>query len=597
MSGRRITASLAVTLFMLTGIFNTVFALSEGYVLGSAFSAKTTELFDKDGNIIFTWSHTVSSGYSCYLLENGNLLRTCNPSGLKIGQGAAPVNGVIQEVDLDGTVLWADTIADVNQSLHHDFKPIKKPDGSINILAVSFVTTTKEEAVAAGVDSTLFASSGHMGALKSFQAEKIIEIKPDRTGAGNSQIVWQWTMLDHVTPTDQASARPERYAGFIASLYFTSQWVHLNGIDYNAKKDLIVFSSRVFSEVYVIDHSTTTELARGSTGGTYGKGGDILYRWGHPSNYIVQFKYDTTIREADTTYRKADTTYIKADTTVNWKGDTVITKADTVYTPAKTIITPADTTIVKTKVGQPGDLVNCLHCPTWIPEGYRNAGNIMFFHNNDDANMKQLGFSQAMEINPWDAGGNLHPLTAGSPTAPLQPTWVYNSVDSMYSASMSSALRMKNGNTLVHETYPGGNGTGKSSTIREVNPAGQVVDSVLTLKKPTGYNAPKIMYYPEDYPGIAAVLAKKTQQVGQRESSFSSMAQPGIRFIAGRIAFSHVAGAVISVYSLQGRRMAMLRPSTDAADIPTASLPTGTFLVKILLPGRESIDRVFTAIH
>jgi hypothetical protein len=64
-----------------------------------------------------------------------------------------------------------------------------------------------------------------------------------------------------------------------------TDWMHVNGIGYSIEKDLIVFSSNFFSEIYVIDHSTTTEEARGHTGGNHGKGGDILLRWGNPSNW------------------------------------------------------------------------------------------------------------------------------------------------------------------------------------------------------------------------------------------------------------------------------------------------------------------------
>ena len=62
-------------------------------------------------------------------------------------------------------------------------------------------------------------------------------------------------------------------------------WMHVNAVAYNAELDQIALSSPNFHEIWIIDHSTTKEEAKGHTGGRWGKGGDILYRWGNPRAY------------------------------------------------------------------------------------------------------------------------------------------------------------------------------------------------------------------------------------------------------------------------------------------------------------------------
>jgi hypothetical protein len=249
----------------------------EGYTLYNPNNSRTTYLINMKNEVVHTWQHARSGGYAVYLLENGNLLR---PATLPNAQLQAPAySGLIQEVDWHGNVVWEYTYASATYIAHHDIEPM--PNG--NILLIAYEVKSAAEAMAMGRTTNAALWPDH-----------IVEVRPLRPTGG--EIVWKWHAWDHLVQ-DKDPAKPNY--GVIAdhpgrlninlpSLGFgpsSADWLHVNGISYNPEREEIVITSHNQSELWVIDHSTTMEEAAGSTGGRRGKGGDILYRWGKPSNY------------------------------------------------------------------------------------------------------------------------------------------------------------------------------------------------------------------------------------------------------------------------------------------------------------------------
>lgn len=170
-------------------------------------------------------------------------------------------------------------------------------------------------------------------------------------------------------------------------------WNHINSIDYNAEFDQIMLSVRGNSELWVIDHSTTTEEAPGHSGGKYGKGGDLLYLWGNPLTYSAGNKNDQTLFEQ--------------------------------------------------------------HDCQWIEPGCPGNGNILIFNNGlkrPDGN-----YSSVDEIvSPVDSLG-FYSLTIGNAFEPQAPLWVYTAANKtdFFSEAISGAQRLPNGNILIDDGVHG----------------------------------------------------------------------------------------------------------------------------------------------
>jgi hypothetical protein len=610
----KVLTGYGLALLVILHFHGNVDAFSDGYILGAHHSnSAKTYLFDKDLNIVHTWNHegqeSPQNGYACYLLENGHLLRS-GISQNAVSSGAFPKQGTISEIDANKNFVWSCTLEDTVRMLHHDFKVL--PNG--NILMVSFVCYCKDSAIAAGLDSALFTSGGRIfsGLSKtqfgmsdnSVQLESLLELQPDRSGGGNHTIVWEWNIIDHVISPDLALEHPEKIKTDLGP-FFVGQWVHLNGMDYDPVKDLIVFSSRVFSEFFIIDHSTSTTEAAGSTGGTYGKGGDLLYRWGRPSNYCRQSMLIDSFWVVNRRSRQEEEEE-EVDSTLQF---------DTTYY-------------------HENDVVHCLHCPTWIPEGYPGAGNVMFFHNNVDAAMSKLGNSQIIEVTPDINADGQFVMSPGTPTIPLTPTWIYTPQDDMFSQSMSSAIRMPSGNTIIHEAYPGGNYSGTNSIIREVDRNGTVVwgpqemvlpsdtivrndtsfrfeevivddsvvriDTIMHIDTNTfinryAFNAAKIMYYPGTYSGVQALMSAIGKEYGTPRLSSKNV--PHIRKAGNTLRFSGVAEMTISLYTIQGRLIKKLQPKHAVALMSIRSLSAGSYIAKITLRDKVTCCTVLSVIR
>ena len=245
--------------------------IDENYLFLIENGGTSSYLINKKGEKLWTWNFEDNLGNDVELLDNGELLGIFKDVDrpFTIGGGS----GIIKLFNNDGSLKWQYKIADDNFLAHHDVEML--PSG--NILVMVWERITVEQAHQAGIITNV-----------DVFPEKLIEINPN-----NNDIVWEWRSWDRlIQDTDPSlpnfgviSNYPEKIDFNYNSNTPGGDIMHANGIDYDINKDVIHVSVNFYNEIWVIDHSTSTSQAQSNSGGNYGKGGDLIYRYGNPSAY------------------------------------------------------------------------------------------------------------------------------------------------------------------------------------------------------------------------------------------------------------------------------------------------------------------------
>ncbi len=335
-------------------------------------NSDTTTAIDLDENVVMTWVGADRPSSFAYILPDGSMIRPCRVDGGFFNVGGA--GGRLQKFDPDGEVVWDYRMADAQHQQHHDIAVL--PNG--NVLAIAWELRTASEA----------AAMGRVNTTSDIWPDAIIELKP--VGFDDAEVVWRWSFWDHlvqdVDPTlpnyGEIADHPEL---FDINLGPNGDWQHLNSVDYDPVRDHIVISARTLSELYVIDHSTTTEEAASHSGGNSGMGGDFLYRWGNPQNY--------------------------------GRGD----EGDRQFF--------------------------VMHGVNWVDHGFPGGGNIIGF-NNGDMPGSSNDRSTVIEITP-PFNGTTYDVPANMPFAPSEPAWEYIDPDFYGGPIQCGAFRLPNGDTLI----------------------------------------------------------------------------------------------------------------------------------------------------
>jgi len=359
-------------------------ATADGYIFFSPNDYTDAYLIDNCGFLINSWDRDLEPGLSGYLTKTGLMLRTNKVNNPQYFQ--ASTGGNLELVDWDNNTIWSSDFNEYEFIQHHD--AVLMPNG--NIIYIGWERIDTDQQIAYGRNPSNVSQPHLWG-------EFIQEIKP--IGNSNYEVVWEWHLQNHFVQ-DYNPAR-QNYGvikdeigkvdiNYLGPAHFDDDdWWHCNALDYNPALDHILVNSRSNGEMWIIDHSTTTAEAAGSTGGNSNKGGELLYRWGNPQAYDSGFNSNLRMYGS--------------------------------------------------------------HGHYWIPEGHPNAGKIMYFNNGDER--PQGYYSTVEMIDPQFENGEYLKNSNNRyfPLEPEIVYKASPDPFDFVSTYLSNAKQLSNGNVFINE--------------------------------------------------------------------------------------------------------------------------------------------------
>lgn len=418
-----------------------------GYSLLAPMNSTSTYLIDMQGRVVNRWDSEYRPALSAYLLEDGHLLRSASQPGAIFGAGAG---GRIQKFSWDGELVWDFALATEQYHPHHDICPMpnghvlviawdrksreeaiaagRHPDTVQGQFLPDCILEIQPTGKTDGKIVWEWHAWDHL--IQDLDPDKPnygeISEHPERIdinfGSGLIAAMLsdpeELAKLRALGYVGGGTARPGRKAppgdgprqdrpgsdrnrsdrggpagagpgagGPGGGPPMQPDWMHTNSVAYHPELDQIMLSIHEFSEVWIIDHSTTTRQAASSKGGRYGKGGDLLFRWGNPR-----------------AYRNG-------------------TQAD--------------------------QRLFAQHNAHWIPDGLPGAGHMLVF-NNGNGRPGGMYSSVDEVVLPMESDGS-YAREEFLAFGPESADWSYAGTESdrFFSMTISGAQRLPNGNTLI----------------------------------------------------------------------------------------------------------------------------------------------------
>ena len=143
----------------------------DGYTLFAPIGSTTTYLINNCGEEVHSWPSDYKPRFSCYLLENGVLLR--------LGRVPGPAGGsaIAEMIDWSGAVIWSYEVPVSVGIQHHDLELL--PNGNILFIVTDVISQTQ------------ITQAGCTNSASTLNSEKIVEVAPDIVNGGGT-IVWDW---------------------------------------------------------------------------------------------------------------------------------------------------------------------------------------------------------------------------------------------------------------------------------------------------------------------------------------------------------------------------------------------------------------------